>query len=143
LRKESVSNIAENSHNLMNKIVINTVNRLEGANLIYKLDEVLKSRGVTQLELANMTGISKVTISKWVNGKTGININKVHLIAIMVALRITDITELIYIEIPSELENKYEEQSSEWISSKEMPAEVKDMFRENLLESMNLADDKI
>jgi len=127
----------------MNKIVINTVNRLEGANLIYKLDEVLKSRGVTQLELANMTGISKVTISKWVNGKTGININKVHLIAIMVALRITDITELIYIEIPSELENKYEEQSSEWISSKEMPAEVKDMFRENLLESMNLADDKI
>jgi len=143
LRIESVSDIVENSNNHMNKVVLGTANRMEGAEIIYKIDEALKARGITQQDLAKMTGINHTNISRWVNGKTGININKVHLLAIMVALRITDVSELISVKLPSELENKYEQQRVEWISSKKLPDEVKDMFRENLLASMNLTDDKI
>ena len=143
MRIESVSDIVENSNNHMNKVVLGTANRMEGAEIIYKIDEALKARGITQQDLAKMTGINHTNISRWVNGKTGININKVHLLAIMVALRITDVSELISVKLPSELENKYEQQRVEWISSKKLPDEVKDMFRENLLASMNLTDDKI
>ena len=141
MRVESVSDIVENSHNLMNKVVLGTANRMEGAEIIYKIDEALKARGITQQDLAKMTGINHTNISRWVNGKTGININKVHLLAIMVALRITDVSELISVKLPSELEKKYEEQQAEWLSSKKLPGEIKEMFRENLLTSMNLTDD--
>jgi len=143
LRKESVSSIVKNSQNLMNKVVLSTANRMEGAEITYKIDDALKARGITQQDLAKMTGINHTNISRWVNGKTGININKVHLLAIMVALRITDIAELISVKLPNELENKYEQQRVEWLSSKKLPNEVKEMFRENLLASMNLTDDKI
>jgi len=127
----------------MNKVVLSTANRMEGAEITYKIDDALKARGITQQDLAKMTGINHTNISRWVNGKTGININKVHLLAIMVALRITDIAELISVKLPNELENKYEQQRVEWLSSKKLPNEVKEMFRENLLASMNLTDDKI
>ena len=143
MRKESVSSIVKNSQNLMNKVVLSTANRMEGAEITYKIDDALKARGITQQDLAKMTGINHTNISRWVNGKTGININKVHLLAIMVALRITDIAELISVKLPNELENKYEQQRVEWLSSKKLPNEVKEMFRENLLASMNLTDDKI
>jgi len=143
LREESVSSIVKNSQNLMNKVVLSTANRMEGAEITYKIDDALKARGITQQDLAKMTGINHTNISRWVNGKTGININKVHLLAIMVALRITDIAELISVKLPNELENKYEQQRVEWLSSKKLPNEVKEMFRENLLASMNLTDDKI
>jgi len=143
LREESVSSIVKNSQNLMNKVVLSTANRMEGAEITYKIDDALKARGITQQDLAKMTGINHTNISRWVNGKTGININKVHLLAIMVALRITDIAELISVKLPNELENKYEQQRVEWLSSKKLPNEVKEMFRENLLASMNLTNDKI
>ena len=143
MREESVSSIVKNSQNLMNKVVLSTANRMEGAEITYKIDDALKARGITQQDLAKMTGINHTNISRWVNGKTGININKVHLLAIMVALRITDIAELISVKLPNELENKYEQQRVEWLSSKKLPNEVKEMFRENLLASMNLTDDKI
>ena len=143
MREESVSSIVKNSQNLMNKVVLSTANRMEGAEITYKIDDALKARGITQQDLAKMTGINHTNISRWVNGKTGININKVHLLAIMVALRITDIAELISVKLPNELENKYEQQRVEWLSSKKLPNEVKEMFRENLLASMNLTNDKI
>lgn len=138
LHKNSVSSMLENSHKLMNEIVVGTASRLKEAHVVCRLDELLKEKGVTQKQLSSMTGMRAGTISQWVNAKSGHTINLVQLMAIMVALRVTDITEIITIRLPKELEEKYKQQSAEWSSDKEMPIEVKEMFRENVLKAANL-----
>lgn len=138
MRKEYVSSVVEGSHRLMNETVVGTAGLMEGAYLAHKLDERLKERGITQKQLADMTGMRVGTISDLVNGKQGISINIVQTVAIMVALRITDMSELIEIRLPDELKTKYESQSHDWVSTKEMPIEVKEMYRNNVLKANNL-----
>lgn len=59
-----------------------------------KLKEVLKGRGITQKELAEMTGIRPTTISEMVNNQRS-TINKEHLGKIIEVLKIEDIREII------------------------------------------------
>lgn len=59
-----------------------------------KLKEVLKERGITQKELAEMTGIRPTTISEMVNNQRS-TINKEHLRKIIEVLEIEDIREII------------------------------------------------
>ena len=59
-----------------------------------KLKEVLKERGITQKELAEMTGIRPTTISEMVNNQRS-TINKEHLKKIIEVLEIEDIREII------------------------------------------------
>ncbi|SFH22416.1 DNA-binding transcriptional regulator, XRE family [Desulfotomaculum arcticum] len=59
-----------------------------------KLKEVLEKRGLTQTQLAEISGVRRPSISELATGART-TINKQHLIKIMEALNITDITEII------------------------------------------------
>jgi transcriptional regulator with XRE-family HTH domain len=59
-----------------------------------KLRQVLERKGVSQKELASQTGLREATISEIIND-TRSAYNKKHLLKIMEALRITDITEIL------------------------------------------------
>jgi transcriptional regulator with XRE-family HTH domain len=138
MKKIKVSEIIGGSHSLMNEIVVGTAGILGEAEIVIKLDDLLKERGITQKDLALMTGMRVGTISEIVNGK-GISFNKVQLLAIMVALRLTSFSQLFEIRLPDNLYEEFESQSREWIKDKEMPIPVKEMYRENVLKANNLA----
>lgn len=132
MKKIKVKAILDRSHSLMNEIVLGTAHYLDDAELIIKIDDLLKDRGITQKDLALMTGMRVGTISDMVNGK-GISFNKVQLLAVMVALRVTDISELFEIRLPDDIKEQFEKEATEWKADKEMPISVKEMYRENIL----------
>ncbi|WP_078146372.1 helix-turn-helix transcriptional regulator [Exiguobacterium sp. HVEsp1] len=137
MKKMKVASMLDVSHKLMNDIVVGTARELGEAEIVIKLDDLLKERNITQKDLAMMTGMRIGTISEISNGK-GISFNKAQILAIMVALRLTSFDQLFEIRLPKDIHDKYEEQSNEWIADREMPIELKEMYRENLLKSNNL-----
>lgn len=62
--------------------------------IIVKLREILKERGITQKELAQMTGIREAGISELANNSRT-SLNKEHLIKVAEALGITKIEDLV------------------------------------------------
>ncbi|MEH7456309.1 helix-turn-helix transcriptional regulator [Bacillus sp. JJ1127] len=60
------------------------------------LDDVLKKKGKTQKELAELTGIRPAAISELYNNQRK-SLNREHIDKILTALNITDINELITI----------------------------------------------
>lgn len=137
MKKMKVASMLDVSHKLMNDIVVGTARELGEAEIVIKLDDLLKERNITQKDLAMMTGMRIGTISEISNGK-GISFNKAQILAIMVALRLTSFDQLFEIRLPKDIHDKYAEQSNEWIADREMPIELKEMYRENLLKSNNL-----
>lgn len=59
-----------------------------------KLKEVLERKGISQKELAQMTGLREATISELVND-TRSAYNKNHLIKIMETLKVSDLSEIL------------------------------------------------
>ncbi|MGR9546585.1 helix-turn-helix domain-containing protein [Priestia megaterium] len=74
-----------------------------------KLSEVLEQRGLTQGDLHLMTGIRAATLSEIANGKKQ-SFYFVHLVAIMCALRITDIREIIDVEFEENVKEAWKEE---------------------------------
>ncbi|MDT0150028.1 helix-turn-helix transcriptional regulator [Priestia aryabhattai] len=74
-----------------------------------KLSEVLDQRGLTQGDLHLMTGIRAATLSEIANGKKQ-SFYFVHLVAIMCALRITDIREIIDVEFEEDVKEAWKEE---------------------------------
>lgn len=132
-----VSDLIDHSHSLMNEVVTDTARVLGGAEYVIKIDDCLKMRGLSQKDLSLMTGLRLGTISDMVNGK-GISFNKTRIIAVMVALRITDINDLISIRMPKDIEEVFNKESAEWIKTKEMPESVKKMYMENVMKNQGL-----
>lgn len=64
----------------------------------FKLKDLLDRKGITQKELAEITGIREATISEMSNDSRTVY-NKKHLIKIMETLNVTDIRELLDIVI--------------------------------------------
>lgn len=137
MKKIKVKEILSSSHKLMNDIVVDTAGLLEDAEIIIKLDDLLKERNITQKDLSRMTGMRPGTISEIVNGQ-GTLFNKAQLLAIMVALRLTDFKDIFEVRLPEETRLKYIEQFKEWIQDKEMPIEVKEMYKINVLKASGL-----
>lgn len=118
----------------MNDVVIGTAKILEDAEIVLKIDDLLKERGITQQDLAMMTGMRIGTVSQIVNGK-GISFNKVQLLAIMVALQVTNLSDLIEFRLPQDIKEKYEQNSREWVETREMPIELKELYRDNMVKA--------
>lgn len=78
-----------------------------------KLDNILIDRNMTQFQLHKLTGIRMATISEFINGKKG-SMNFVHLVTIMAALRITDISEIISVKFDKEVEEAWKEEMSNY-----------------------------
>lgn len=74
-----------------------------------KLGEVLKKRELSQGDLHRMTGIRVATINEIVNAKK-YSMNIVHLVAIMSALRITDVREIFNVEFDEKVKKDWEEE---------------------------------
>ncbi|MGG1678439.1 helix-turn-helix domain-containing protein [Neobacillus sp. NRS-1170] len=60
----------------------------------FKLKELLERKGLQQKELAQMTGLREATISELVNDTRGAY-NKNHLLTIMEALNLTELSDLL------------------------------------------------
>ncbi|MDI2585621.1 helix-turn-helix transcriptional regulator [Psychrobacillus sp. NEAU-3TGS] len=137
MKKMKVQELLQSGHSLMNNIVMDTAGLLGEAYFTIKIDDLLKERGITQKDLAQMTGMRVGTISELVNGK-GISINKVQLFALMAALRVKSIDDLYEMQFPEDFEMTFENEQAEWKSTKEMPEAVKEMYKKNVLKSSGL-----
>lgn len=132
-----VKELLKSGHSLMNEVVMDTAGMIGEANFVIKIDELLKERGITQKDLAQMTGMRVGTVSELVNGK-GISLNKVQLLAIMVALRVTNLSDIYEVRLPDAQDEQYRVERKEWKEDREMPISVKEMYRENVLKSTGL-----
>lgn len=61
-----------------------------------KLKEILKERGITQRDLAELTGLTTTVISEVATNRR-MSINRKHLAVIIAALDIKDLNEILYI----------------------------------------------
>jgi DNA-binding Xre family transcriptional regulator len=137
MKKIKVSELLEHGHSLMNEVVMETAGILKDAYFVVKIDDLLAERKLTQKDLAQMTGMRVGTISELVNGK-GISLNKVQIFAVMVALRVTNVSDIYEVRLPDDLAKQFEAEDREWKADKEMPITVKEMYRENVLKASGL-----
>jgi DNA-binding Xre family transcriptional regulator len=96
-------------HQKTNTIVIETLNKFPHK-IHIKLGEILRERGLTQGDLHRLTGLRVATINELVNFKKK-SLTVAHLVSIMIALRITDIRDLIEIEFDQEVQDYFNEEN--------------------------------
>lgn len=94
-----------------------------GMELQFKLADRMAERNLTVRDLSALSGLRLATISDIMNGNRS-SINFQHLTMLMVALRLTKISDLIDIYIPEYICDKFEEDSAEWIATGETPSDV-------------------
>ncbi|PEM65296.1 XRE family transcriptional regulator [Bacillus pseudomycoides] len=75
--------------------------------IVNNLGDILKERGLSQGDLSRLTGLRVATINDFINMKKT-NANFTHLVPIMIALRISDMTEIIRVEFPDEVKKRFE-----------------------------------
>ena len=63
-----------------------------------KLKEVLNRKGISQKQLAEMTGLREATISEMVNDSRS-TYNKKHLAIVMDALNITELSDILELKV--------------------------------------------
>jgi len=142
MRQQNVRDISVSAHKLMNSCVIETANSVGDVKYVFKLDDALHARGMNQKQLAQMTGMRIGTVSYLVNGQ-GISINKIQLLAVMSALRITDLNDLLEIQFPPDVIEKYAEDRSEWLRTRIMPKEIREMYIQNVLRGSGVDDNEM
>ncbi|PFA68445.1 XRE family transcriptional regulator [Bacillus sp. AFS015802] len=96
-------------HQKTNTIVIEALNKFPHK-IHIKLGEILRERGLTQGDLHRLTGLRVATINELVNFKKK-SLTVAHLVSIMIALRITDIRDLIEIEFDQEVQDYFTEEN--------------------------------
>lgn len=111
------------THKNTGDAVLDILANAKGIDIRYKLTTAMNERGLTQRTLSLLTGIRQATISDMCNG-VGVQINKAHLLALMITLRITDITEILEIRFSEELKEQYALESANWKESKNVPETV-------------------
>ena len=120
-------------HKETSKAVKKLLSEIPNVYIDNKLDDRLQAVDLNQKQLALMTGLREGSISDFVNGKK-INISKYQLVALMIALRITDIKEIIDVVFPDEIVEKFAEERKEWIrlGAEGMPKELETLYIKNL-----------
>ncbi|MFI8576335.1 MULTISPECIES: helix-turn-helix domain-containing protein [Rossellomorea] len=96
-------------HQKTNTIVIEALNKFPHK-IHIKLGEILRERGLTQGDLHRLTGLRVATINELVNFKKK-SLTVAHLVSIMIALRITDIRDLIEVEFDQEVQDYFNEEN--------------------------------
>ena len=106
---------AEDFNKLTSKTVIDLA-LSENVSVKIKLNEVAANRGISLYKLSKITGIRPATLSMYSEGNPAV-INSAHLLALIIALRITDISELIEIQMDSETEEKFDTDRKLWVEN--------------------------
>lgn len=91
-----------------------------GVSFVFKLADRMEERNLTVRSLAEITGLRIATISDLMTGKKQ-SVNLHHILVIMVALRIVDLTEIVDIEFPEEKRKQYSAESQLWIEEEVVP----------------------
>lgn len=120
MNKNKVGVIA---HKNTGDAVLDLITNTKGIDIEYNLTRAMAQRGLTQRTLSLLTGIRQATISDMCNG-VGVQINKAHLLALMITLRITDISEIINIKFSKELEIQFMEEAQDWKDTQQVPESV-------------------
>ncbi|MFT8313281.1 MAG: helix-turn-helix transcriptional regulator [Clostridium sp.] len=127
-------NIDSIRHSSINDTILNIINSVDGITITSRLDDALAERGLSQKDLAEITGLRQASISELIKGdKT--SLNKLHIIVVMIALRITDMSEILSIEFDEKTKQKFDREATEWIETKSMPLEVIELVNNNKKES--------
>lgn len=101
--------------------------------IVNNLGEILKERGLSQGDLSRMTGLRVATINDFTNLKSS-SVNFTHLVPIMIALRISDMREIIRVEFPEEVTKQFEEDMEGYVGGltpkmeQEVAKNVKNMY---------------
>ena len=119
MKRIKPSSTAHSSINPKLKYVLEGCDNL-GVHLNFKLSDRLQERGLTTRKVAEMTGLRLATISDLCTGHKG-SINLQHLLFLMIYLRITDIRDIIDIELPTDWTADYEKDRTAWIQEGEVP----------------------
>lgn len=90
----------------INEVVAGTIENTPHL-VINNLSEILSERGLSQGDLSRLTGLRVATINDFVNLKTA-SINLTHLLVIMIALRISDMNEIIQVQFPENVVKQFE-----------------------------------
>ena len=99
---------------------------LNEAEMIVKIDDLIEARGISQRQLSEMTGIQLGYLSDFILGKTT-TINKTHLLALMFALRVDTIEDIVEVRVPAHIKEQFEADRREWIDTKQLPSRVNDV----------------
>jgi len=125
------SDIVDTANKKMSPILIEVASDLNDLEFVFKIDDLLETRGLTQRDLSDLTGIPIGAVTDWVGGKSG-TINKVHLMSLLNALRVTDISELFEVKLPEDTEKQFKKDAKEWTKNQDMPESVKDIYKNNM-----------
>ena len=107
MKKLPISQIIEESHALTNAKVKDNLDIVSEGYIAIHLDDILKERGMTQLELAAKTGLRVGTISNFKNGNF-MTLNPLQLLNMMVALKLTDLSQLVTFRLPDDVVSDFE-----------------------------------
>ena len=92
----------------------------------FKLADRMEERNLTVRALAEITGLRLATISDLMTGKKQ-SINLHHILILMIALRITELTDLISIEFPKNKQLEFKKDRDKWINEAIMPSGTMDL----------------
>ncbi|WP_446899002.1 helix-turn-helix domain-containing protein [Clostridium sp. LBM24168] len=87
------------------------------------LDVLIAERGLDYQRLANISSIRNMTISDIASCRKS-KISLDHIISIMVALRITDIRDIINIEFKPDVIKQFKEERDKWVKEGTVPQQV-------------------
>ncbi|OAA90883.1 helix-turn-helix domain-containing protein [Clostridium ljungdahlii] len=117
-------------HEKSNDTMIKILDSVPGVKYVSKLDDVLKERGLSQQQLAEITGLRAGTITELVKGNKT-STSKTHIITVMIALRITDIRDLFDIEFDQETKERFDKEREKWVKENTIPQEILNLYSEN------------
>lgn len=89
------------------------------------LGRLLDERNMTQSELARVTGIGNNMISGFVSNREGVKVGYAHIYALMIALRLTDISELLYVDMPDDVLGQFTREAADWKATKTAPSDIR------------------
>jgi transcriptional regulator with XRE-family HTH domain len=109
---------------------INVLNTFPSVRLVCHLGTVLENLGLTQYDLSEMSGIRLASINELIMNRKN-HINKLHIVPIMLALKITDLSEIYTFEFDEEDTIKMEEQHNTLHNLGNIPEENLEIMEEN------------
>lgn len=105
-----------------NHIMLANLAKYDDIQIKTKVKELAAERKLTLREVSYLTGIRPNTVAALANGKFSV-LNATHLILLMTAFNITDISDLIEVEMTEET---YEKLSQPWEMTREREIEMEE-----------------
>ena len=119
-------------HQETNGALIDFLDAIGDVKINLKLDEALADRGLSQKQFSELTGIRRATISELCNLKR-VQINIGQLVIIMLLLQITNINDLLEVEIPTDKIPLLDEYRKDWLENKQVPTPLYGLIFNNLI----------